>query len=92
MSYSPRTSIQYTNANSQRVAKLVDGIIIEKYLWANLTTLLAVYDKDDTLIRRFSYADKRMPTSMTISDNTTNYLHYDQVGSLRAISDTNHKS
>ncbi len=30
-----------------------------------------------------------MPTSMT-QDNETYYLHYDQVGTLRAISDTNH--
>jgi YD repeat-containing protein len=38
----PTKTITYLqNANNQRVAKLVDGTITEKYLWANLTTLLA---------------------------------------------------
>jgi hypothetical protein len=47
------------------VLKKVNSEIVEKYLWANLTTLLAVYDKDDNLIQRFEYADNRMPISMT---------------------------
>ncbi len=42
------------------------------------------------LVQRFEYADSRMPVSMTTADSTKYYLHYDQVGSLRAISDTNH--
>lgn len=41
------------------------------------------------LLQRFEYADQRMPLSMA-SNGTKYYLHYDQVGSLRAISDTNH--
>jgi len=82
-------TIEYLhNANNQRVAKKVDGVITEKYLWANLTTLLAIYDKDDNLLQRFEYADQRMPISMTYN-NQKYYLHYDQVGSLRAIPDTN---
>ncbi len=68
----------------------LDNETVEKYLWANLTTLLAVYDSNDNLIQRYNYADHRMPISMTTADNTKYYLHYDQVGSLRAISDTNH--
>ena len=86
----PTKTITYEhNANNQRVSKLIDGVITEKYLWANLTTLLAIYDKDDNLIQRFEYADQRMPVTMTM-DSDKYYLHYDQVGSLRAISDTNH--
>ena len=50
--------------------KLVDGTVTEKYLWLNLTTLLAIYDKDDNLIQRYEYADSRMPIAMTTSDNT----------------------
>ena len=34
---------------------------MDKYLWLNLTTLLAVYDKDNNLLQRFEYADGRMP-------------------------------
>ena len=84
----PTKTIEYLhNANNQRVAKKVDGVIVEKYLWANLTTLLAIYDKDDNLVQRFEYADSRMPIAMT-QNNQKYYLHYDQVGSLRAVSDT----
>ncbi|MDQ7084625.1 MAG: hypothetical protein Q9M36_06705 [Sulfurovum sp.] len=84
----PNKNISYKhNANKQRVAKLINGEITEKYLWANLTTLLAIYDKDDNLIQRFEYADQRMPNSMTMGSEKY-YLHYDQIGSLRAISDT----
>ncbi|MEA2099054.1 MAG: RHS repeat-associated core domain-containing protein, partial [Campylobacterota bacterium] len=82
----PDITITYQlNALNQRVAKEVDGEIVEKYLWANLTTLLAIYDKDDKLIQRFNYTDSRIPTSMT-QDNKTYYLHYDQVGTLKAVS------
>jgi len=86
----PTKTIEYLhNANNQRVAKKVDGVIVEKYLWANLTTLLAVYDANDTLVQRFEYADGRMPISMT-QNGEKYYLHYDQVESLRAVSDSSH--
>ena len=41
----------------RRIAKKVDGVITEKYLWQGLTRLLAVYNADDTLRMRFEYAD-----------------------------------
>ena len=87
----PTQTITYThNANNQRVSKEVNGTTVEKYLWADLTTLLAVYDKDDNLVQRFEYADQRMPVAITDGNGTKYYLHYDQVGSLRAVSDTSH--
>jgi len=70
----------------RRIAKKVDGTIIEKYLWQGLTRLLAVYDGSDNLIMRFEYADGRMPAAMTKGGNTY-YLAYDQVGSLRIVAD-----
>ncbi|MDD2450598.1 RHS repeat-associated core domain-containing protein [Sulfurovum sp.] len=83
----PTQTITYKhNANNQRVAKLIDGQVVEKYLWADLTTLLAIYDANDNLLQRFEYADQRMPVSMS-ANSTKYYLHYDQVGSLRAVSD-----
>jgi len=86
----PDKTITYLhNVNNQRVAKLVDNVLVEKYLWADLTTLLAIYDKDDNLVQRFEYANSRMPISLT-QNSTKYYLHYDQVGSLRVVSDTNH--
>ncbi|MFT7880365.1 MAG: RHS repeat-associated core domain-containing protein [Sulfurimonas sp.] len=85
----PTQTITYKhNANNQRVAKLINGQVVEKYLWADLTTLLAIYDANDNLVQRFEYADQRMPVSMS-ANSTKYYLHYDQVGSLRAVSDTN---
>ena len=87
----PTKTITYThNANNQRVAKLIDGAVVEKYLWADLTTLLATYDVNDNLVQRFEYANGRMPVVMTDANNTKYYLHYDQVGSLRAVTDTSH--
>ena len=81
----PQATITYLhNANNQRVAKLKDGIMTEKYLWADLTTLLAIYDKNDNLIQRFEYADQRMPISLT-QNGQKYYLHYDQAGTLRVV-------
>jgi RHS repeat-associated protein len=70
----------------RRIAKKVDGVIVEKYLWQGLTHLLAVYDGSDNLLMRFEYADGRMPMAMT-KGGSTYYLTYDQVGSLRVVAD-----
>jgi len=74
------------NANHQRVAKKIDGEIVEKYLWLDLTTLFATYDKDNNLIARFEYADSRVPIAMQ-KNGKRYYLHYDQVGTLKLITD-----
>ena len=71
----------------RRIAKKVNGVITEKYLWQGKTRLLAVYDGADNLISRFTYADGRMPVSMKHGGNTY-YMIYDQVGTLRAVVDT----
>ena len=88
----------YQNANNQRVAKEINGTIVEKYLWEDLTTLLAVYkvngearegalgyDGNDSLTSRFEYAGERMPYKMTTGEGTVYYLAYDQVGTLKAV-------
>jgi len=71
----------------RRTATKVNNAITEKYLWEGQTRLLAIYDGSDNLIMRFNYADGRMPYSMTYGKNTY-YLTYDQVGSLRVITDS----
>ncbi len=82
------TTISYIqDPLGRRAAKKVNGTIIEKYLWSGLTTLLAVYDGNDNLKQRFLYADDRVPYAMT-QDGTTCYLAYDQVGSLRLVTDS----
>jgi RHS repeat-associated protein len=70
----------------RRIAKKVNGIITEKYLWQGLTRLLAVYDGSDSLIARFAYADARVPVAME-KNGTTYYLIPDQVGSIRLVVD-----
>ena len=70
----------------RRIAKKIDGVIVEKYLWQGLTRLLAVYDGSDNLLMKFEYADGRTPAAMTKS-GLTYYLTYDQVGSLRVVAD-----
>jgi len=75
------TLIEYLhNALGQRVAKKVDGIITEKYLWAGVTGLLAVYDSSDNLVIRFEGAK-------VVKDGQTYYLITDQIGSVRAVAD-----
>ncbi|MCK5098714.1 MAG: RHS repeat-associated core domain-containing protein, partial [Desulfobacteraceae bacterium] len=79
--------IEYVHdPTGRRIAKKIDGVIIEKYLWAGKTTLLAIFDGNDNLTARFEYADGRMPVSM-VKQGIKYYLIYDQVGSLRIISD-----
>jgi len=75
------------NPLGRRIAKLVNGVITEKYLWQGPTRLLAVYDGANNLLMRFEYADARMPVAMT-KGGTTYYLTYDQVGSLRIVADS----
>jgi RHS repeat-associated protein len=80
--------IEYvTDPLGRRIAKKIDGIIVEKYLWQRMTGLLAVYDGNDALLMRFQYADARMPLAMS-KGGINYYLAYDQVGSLRVVSDT----
>ena len=71
----------------RRIAKIVNGTTIEKYLWQGLTRLLAVYDGSNNLVMRFEYADGRMPVAMTMG-GATYYLTYNQVGSLRVVADS----
>ena len=71
----------------RRIAKRVNGAVVEKYLWKDTTTLLAVYNGSDNLVTRFNYGDDRLPVSMT-HNGSTYYLLVDPIGSLRAVTDT----
>ena len=85
----PNKTVEYKhNALGNRVAKLVDGEVTEKYLWQNKTTLLAIYDKDDNLKQRFEYTLGHVPTSFT-QNNQRYYILTDQIGSPKLIADEN---
>jgi RHS repeat-associated protein len=82
------TTITYDHdPMGRRIVKRINGTITEKYLWKDAITLLADYDVSNNLIMRFNYADGRMPVSMTYN-NSTYYLAYDQIGSLKAVTDS----
>ena len=82
------TAIEYVHDPlGRRIAKKIDGVIVEKYLWQGLTRLLAIYDGADNLLMRFEYADGRLPVAMA-SGGKIYYLTYDQVGSLRLVADS----
>jgi uncharacterized protein RhaS with RHS repeats len=86
------TRIDYINDSlGRRIAKKVNGAIKERYLWLDRTTLLAVYDGAGNLRQRFEYADDRVPYAMT-KGGITYYLAYDQVGSLRLVTDSSGNS
>jgi len=70
----------------RRIAKKINGQVVEKYLWSGRLRLLEVYDGNDNLLMRFNYADDRVPYSMEYLGQTY-YLLYDQIGSLRAVVD-----
>lgn len=81
-------TIEYRhNALGNRVAKLKDGQVTERYLWQDKTTLLATYDGNGNLKQRFNYALGHAPTSYT-ENGTTYYLLTDQLGSPRVITDS----
>ena len=83
----PAAAITYQhNAMGNRVAKLVGGTITEKYLWLDKTTLLAVYNADNSLKQRFEYTLGNTPTSFTQSGQKY-YITSDHLGSPRTISD-----
>ena len=82
------TFIEYVHDPlGRRIAKKVNGVITQKYLWQGLTQLLAIFDGSDNLLQRFEYADGRMPVAMTKGAEIY-YLTYDQIGSLRLVADT----
>jgi RHS repeat-associated protein len=74
------------NALGNRVAKLVDGSVVEKYLWLDKTTLLAIYDQNDNLKQRFEYGLGHTPVKFT-QNSTAYYITSDHLGSPRTITD-----
>jgi RHS repeat-associated protein len=82
------TVVKYINDPfGRRIAKKVNGNVVEKYLWQGQTRLLAVCDAWNNLLCRFVYADVRTPAAMEQGGRTF-YLSYDQVGSLRQVTDS----
>ncbi|MCC5859763.1 MAG: DUF1566 domain-containing protein [Ectothiorhodospiraceae bacterium] len=83
----PGRTVEYRhNALGNRVAKLIDGDVVEMYLWQDKTTLLATYDGEGNLRQRFEYVLGHVPSRFT-QDGATYYLLSDHLGSPRIITD-----
>ncbi len=81
----PTDTIEYKhNALGNRVAKILNGEVVEKYLWKDKTTLLATYDKDDNLKQRFEYSLGHVPVAFEENGNRY-YILTNQIGSPRFI-------
>jgi len=79
--------VAYTyDAAGRRTSKAIDGSVTERYVWADSTRLLAVYDGDGSLTMRLIYADARVPYAADTPAGRI-FFAYDQVGSLRAVTD-----
>jgi len=71
----------------RRAAKYLNGQIVEAYQWFDFIRLGAFHDGH--MGYEFGYADNaRLPLSMRREDGAVFALHYDQVGSLRVVADT----
>ena len=79
--------VTYTyDASGRRTSKAIDSAVAERYVWADTTRLLAVMDGAGTLKARFLYADARVPYAADTPEGRI-FFAFDQVGSLRAVTD-----
>ncbi len=86
----PSKTISYEHSPThQIIAKKINGEIVEKYLWLNLK-LLAIYDKNDKLKTRYFYGNEQVPYKM-IKNGKIYYMYYNQINSLKLITDKNGK-
>lgn len=75
------------DVNGQRVTKHRNGTLVAAYKWLDLIRLVAFHDGRNAF--RFFYDDdQRIPHSMARDDGELFRLHYDQVGSLRVVVDS----
>ena len=79
--------IEYTcDPLGRRIAKSINGKVIEKYLWQDLTTLLAVTDSEGLHPKVFSYDEEGNPVSMTYEGQTF-FFATNQVGTIFMVAD-----
>jgi RHS repeat-associated protein len=72
--------------DGQRVAKYLNGQLVEAYQWLDFVRLAAFHDGQHAY--EFAYRDgERTPFAMRRDDGVVAGLFYDQVGSLRVVAD-----
>ncbi|WP_291330216.1 RHS repeat-associated core domain-containing protein [Desulfovibrio sp. UCD-KL4C] len=79
--------IEYTcDPLGRRISKSINGKVVEKYLWQDLTTLLAVTDGEGLHPKVFSYDEEVNPVSMTYEGQTF-FFAINQVGTIFMVAD-----
>ncbi|SDK73687.1 RHS repeat-associated core domain-containing protein [Maridesulfovibrio ferrireducens] len=79
--------IEYTSDPlGRRIAKSINGKAVEKYLWQDLTTLIAVTDGEGLNPKVFSYNEEGDPVSMTF-EGCTFLFATNQVGTIFMVAD-----
>ncbi len=79
--------IEYTcDAAGRRITKSINGKVVEKYLWQDLTTLVAVTDGEGLHPKIFVYDDEGGPVAMTY-EGSTFFFAADQVDSIFMVAD-----
>ncbi|SDL49013.1 RHS repeat-associated core domain-containing protein [Maridesulfovibrio ferrireducens] len=79
--------VEYTSDPAgKRISKSINGKTVEKYLWQDLTTLIAVTDAEGLRPKVFTYDEEGDPVAMTYEGKTF-YFATDQVGSIFMVAD-----
>ncbi|MBI9111738.1 RHS repeat domain-containing protein [Maridesulfovibrio ferrireducens] len=79
--------VEYTSDPAgKRISKSINGKTVEKYLWQDLTTLVAVTDAEGLRPKVFTYDEEGDPVAMTYEGKTF-YFATDQVGSIFMVAD-----
>ena len=76
------------DSEGMRIAKSINGTVVEKYLWKDFTTLEAVADGAGQNVKVFAYDDEGDPVAMIYNDNMY-YFASDQIGSIYMVADGN---
>lgn len=87
----PSHTVEYLlDAQGLKLAKKVNGVLKERYLWAGEGQLLAVLDADGNVLRQYAYADAQttLPHSMTVKGKTYSFV-FNPMRSLRIVMDEN---
>jgi RHS repeat-associated protein len=83
-----RPIIEYvTDALNRRIAKKLDGKILEQYIYQNQLQIAAVLDGSGNVVSRFIYGSKTNSPDYMIRDGRTYKMITDHLGSPRAIVD-----
>jgi RHS repeat-associated protein len=82
---SPTKTVSYEyDASNRRVARLVNGVVKERYLYLTQTQIAAVFDGSGNVLSTFVYGEKQTPEYMVKAGVTYKFIT-DPIGSVRMV-------